>query len=140
MTELVHRIKIFVYRLVRSEPDYLLLKPDQGLEALWGPIHAPLGFGEKLEPAARRQAREAAGLMPPGPVIDLEMPERWTVGDEEIIEWTFGIQSLSNPDPAQLERHWATYRWAEFADAYPSLGFDADRAAIMRLHTLLGAA
>ena len=49
MTELLHRIKVFVYRFNGSEPDYLLLKPDQGIEALWGPLQGELGFGEKLE-------------------------------------------------------------------------------------------
>ncbi|TDJ66154.1 MAG: NUDIX domain-containing protein [Planctomycetota bacterium] len=140
MIELLHRIKVFVYRLDGSEPDYLLLKPDQGIEALWGPLQGDLGFGEKLETAIRRRVMTETGMTPPGQVVDLEMPGRWTLGDEEIIEWTFGFHSITQPDEDRLQKHWAEYRWAAFSEAYPSLGFDNDRAAIMRLHTYLGAA
>ena len=51
MHHLSHRIKIFVFRLAGPEPRYLLLKPDQGIEALWGPLQAKLEFGDKLESA-----------------------------------------------------------------------------------------
>ena len=140
MSELLHRIKVFVYRVQASEPDYLLLKPDQGIEGLWGPIQGSLGFGEKLESAIRRKVLDDTGLAPPGQLIDLQMPGRWTLGDEEIVEWCFGFQSIGAPDPARLESHWADYRWAEFSQAYPCLGLDADRAAIMRLHAFVSAA
>jgi len=140
MFELLHRIKVFVYRLDREIPDYLLLKPDQGLEALWGPIQGSLGFGEKLESAIRRKVMDDTGMAPPAQLIDLHMPNRLQLGDEEIIEWTFGFQTLCHPDPDRIVAHWSEYRWAGFEEAYPTLGFDADRAAIMRLHTLLRAA
>jgi hypothetical protein len=140
MTELLHRIRVFVYRVSASEPDYLILKPDQGIEALWGPIQGSLGFGEKLETAIRRKVMDATGMTPPGQLIDLEMPGRWTIGDEEIVEWTFGFHSITRPDPSKLESSWAAHRWVDFSQAYPRLGLDSDRAAIMRLHAYLGAA
>lgn len=137
---LLHRIKIFVYRLGEPSPDYLLLKSAQGHEALWGPLHGNLGFGEKLEGAIRRRVREDTGLVPPAQLIDLEMPARWVLGDEQVIEWMFGFQAHGDPDPARLKRAWAAHRWATFEEAYPTLGLDPDRAAIMRLHTHLNAA
>lgn len=140
MLDLLHRIKVFVYRLDREAPDYLLLKPDQGLEALWGPIQGSLGFGEKLETAIRRKVMDDTGMTPPAQLIDLHMPNRLRLGDEEIIEWTFGFQTLSHPDHDRIVAHWSEYRWAGFEEAYPELGFEVDRAAIMRLHTLLRAA
>lgn len=140
MGELRHRIKIFVYRLNEHEPDYLLLKPDQGIEALWGPVQGHLGFGEKLDQAIRRKVFDDVGLTPRGHMIDLEMPQRWSLGDEEIVEWTFGYHSPGEADIARLSNHWAAHRWCDFAGAYPSLGFEMDRAAIMRLHAFLSAA
>jgi len=140
MVDLIHRIKIFVYRLGAPGPDYLLLKANQGHEALWGPLHGNLGFGEKLEGAIRRRVMEDTGLVPPAHVVDLEMPARWLLGDEEIIEWTFGFQANMNLDTRRLQRAWAAHRWATFEEAYPTLGLDPDRAAIMRLHTHLSAA
>jgi len=140
MTELLHRIRVFVYRLDTQQPNYLLLKPDQGIEALWGPIQGSLGFGEKLETAIRRKVRDATGMTPPGQLVDLEMPGRWTIGDEEIVEWTFGFHSITQPDPCKLESSWAAHRWIDFTGAYPKLGLESDRAAIMRLHAYLNAA
>ena len=72
MVELLHRIKIFIYRLQDREPDYLLLKPDQGIEGLWGPVQGSLDFGEKLEQAIRRKVLDDIGLNPPGQLVDLE--------------------------------------------------------------------
>jgi hypothetical protein len=140
MSELLHRIKVFVFRLDGQEPDYLLRKPDQGLEAMWGPIQGPLGFDEKLESAIKKRVREETGMPPPGKLIDLQLPLRWSLGDEEIVEWCFGFESMGRPDPDRFGKYCADFRWLGFADAYPSLEFEADRAAIMRLHTLLRAA
>ena len=139
MTELLHRLKIFVYRIHGRRPDYLLLR-GLGPESFWSPVHGPIGFGEKIDTAIRRELLDDVGLPRAGDLLDLEMPARWLVGDEEIIEWCFALKTpLEHSDP-QLGPRWSSYRWAEFADAYPSLELEFDRAAILRLHHLLHAA
>lgn len=144
MSELHHRIKVFVYRFNETTPNYLLLKPDQGLEALWGPLRGELGFGEKLESAIRRKVAADLGVNRPGQLLDLDMPGRWTLGDEEIIEWTFGFRTAADIPPDRIEASispaWPGHRWAHFQDAYSSLGLEPDRAAMMRLHTKVLAA
>lgn len=135
MSELHHRIKIFVYRFEDRTPRYLLLKPDQGIEALWGPLQGGLGYGEKMEAAIRRKVQEEVGVRPPGMLMDLEMPGRWTLGDEEIIEWTFGFAARGGVDSDRVSGQFADHRWARFQEAYNALGLDPDRAAMMRLHT-----
>ena len=141
MSELSHRIKVFVYRFEkRQSPDYLLLKSAQGIESFWTPIHGPIGFGEKLESAIRREVMDDTGIGRPAELIDLQMPGRWVVGDEEIVEWTFGFRVPPAAEPRLDQDRWADYRWAAFAEAYPSLELETDRAAIMRLHALLFAA
>ena len=139
MVELLHRIKVFVYRFERAEPNYLLLR-GAGLESFWGPIQGPIGFGEKLESAIRREVMDDVGITRPVDLIDLQMPSRWLVGDEEVIEWAFGFRTPQELDRLRLGPRWADFRWAEFPAAYPSLELESDRAAIMRLHTLLRAA
>ena len=139
MSELSHRIKIFLYRLTGAEPHYLLLKPDQGIEALWGPLQGSLGFGDKLESAVRRRVIDRTGFANPGQLIDLDMTERVSFGEEEIVQWIYGCQAVGEPDAARMEELWAAYRWLDFGEAYPSLGFEADRAAILRLHARLAA-
>lgn len=136
MGELLHRIKVFVYSVRESQPNYLLLR-GPGPESFWGPIHGPLGFGEKLESAIRREVLSEVGLARPGDLIDLELPGRWVVGDEEVIEWNFGLRAGEGQDRLELAPRWSAYQWADFSHAYPSLELDLDRAAILRLHTKL---
>lgn len=139
MIDLSHRIRIFVYRLQAGRPDYLLLR-GQGVESFWGPIQGPIGFGEKLESAIRREVMDDVGLYRPIDLIDLRMPAHWLVGDEEVIEWNFGFRAASETADLKLASRWSAFRWVDFAEAYPKLELEVDRAAILRLHTLLNAA
>jgi hypothetical protein len=129
-----------VFQRTGPEPRYLLLRAAQGIESFWGPIQGSIGFGEKLESAIRREVMVDTGILRPVDLIDLQMPSRVVLGDEDIIEWAFGFHSAPAPQPLRLDPRWAEFRWAEFSEAYPSLELEADRAAIMRLHTLLHAA
>lgn len=140
MSDLVHRIRVFVYRFVERHPHYLLLRGTQGIESFWTPIHGPIGFDEKLETAIRREVMDDIGLGRPNQLIDLEMPSHWVLGDEEIVEWNFGFQTQANEYLLHLDPRWSEFRWSAFTEAYPSLELENDRAAIMRLHTLLHAA
>jgi hypothetical protein len=140
MSDLQHRVRVFVFRYEERRPQYLLLRGAQGIEAFWTPLHGPIGFGEKLETAIRREVMDDVGLAKPAELIDLRMPARWLLGDEEVVEWNFGFQASASEAQLRLDKRWADFRWAEFAMAYPSLELEIDRAAIMRLHTMLQAA
>ena len=107
---------------------------------MWGPLQGTLGFGDKLETAIRRRLKEDIGVKAPGRLLDLEMPGRWTIGDEEVVEWTFGVRTGDDLQPESVADIWAAHRWARFDDAYQSLGLELDRAAVMRLHTRVLAA
>lgn len=137
MAELLHRIKVFVFQQAGPEPAYLLLKPAQAMESFWGPVQGSIGFGEKLESAIQREVLDDTGILQPLDVIDLGMPARWQLGVEDVIEWTFGFKALPGTGNVRLDRRFAEFRWAQFGQAYPSLELETDRAAIMRLHTLL---
>ena len=134
-----HRIRVFMFRYAEGRPSYLLLKSAQ-IESFWTPLHSSLGFDEKIESAIKRGVADEIGVQKHSKLIDLNMPSRWLIGDEEIIEWNFGYQ-LPRADDLQVDTsRWAAFRWAMFASAYPSLELEHDRASIMRLHTLLHAA
>lgn len=138
--ELSHRIRVFVFRYHEAQPVYLLMRAAQ-YESFWTPIHGPIGFGEKLESAIRREVMDDIGLARPNRLIDLEMPTRWQLGDEETIEWVFGFHAQPKADDMRVDlKRWSDFRWVQFPEAYPSLELEYDRAAIMRLHTLLHAA
>ena len=137
--ELVHRVRVFVYGFRESRPDYLLVRRDQGVESFWTPIHGPLGFGEKLESAVRREVRDDAGLDRLVELIDLKMPASYSFGSEQIVEWSFGCRAEQVSQALELREGWADFRWADFSEAFPALEFEQDRAAILRLHTILAA-
>lgn len=80
------------------------------------------------------------GISRPVGVVDLQMPGRWVLGDEEVIEWTYGFRTLPDALDVQPLRRVFQHRWASFTDAYPSLELEPDRAALLRLHALLKAA
>src|SRR5262245_8959625 len=92
MSDLLHRIKVFVFSMHGREPRYLLLRGVTP-ESVWGPIQGSIGFGEKLESAIRREVMDDIGVGRPLDLIDLQRPARWLVGDEEVIEWSFGFRT-----------------------------------------------
>jgi hypothetical protein len=136
MIEFSHRVKVFVYDFREREPSYLLVRSRQGIEACWSPLHGPIGLGDKMETAIRRAAMDELGIGRPAELIDLQMPSRWVLGDEEVIEWNFGFRVAPEPE-LRLDERWADFRWADFGAAYPALELEPDRAAILRLHTML---
>ncbi|MFO1010967.1 MAG: NUDIX domain-containing protein [Planctomycetota bacterium] len=140
MSELLHRIKVFVFQYQGPDPRYLLLRGAQGIESTWGPIQGNLGFGEKLEAAIQREVMDDTGIVRPLDLIDLQMPQLTIVGDEEVIEWTYGLRTAPVKEPLKLDPRFADFRWAGFSQGYPLLELDLDRAALMRLHTLIRAA
>ena len=140
MHELFHRLRVFVFRFEEGTPSYLLLRRTKGVESFWTPLHGRIGFGEKLESAIRRQVMDTTGLGRPLELIDLKMPQRWILGDEQVVEWNFGFRAIPFGEPREPDlQRWSEFRWAPFQLAYPSLELEADRAAIMRLHAILHA-
>jgi hypothetical protein len=140
MSELLHRIKVFVFRYHGVEPHYLLLRGAQGIESFWGPVQGSLGFGENLENAVRREVQDDTGILTPLDLIDLRMPQVTLVGDEEVVEWTYGLKTPPTVDRLKLDPRWADFRWTPFSQGYPLLEFETDRAAFLRLHALIRAA
>jgi hypothetical protein len=141
MSELSHRVRIFVYRLGEGAPSYLLMRSAQGIESLWTPLHGSILFDEQMEGAIEREVRNDTGIIRPETLIDLQMPSHLVLGDEEIIEWCFGFHTSIEGESIEIdEGRWAAFQWIRFADAYTTLEMEHDRAAILRLHTLLHAA
>ena len=136
MVELIHRVRVFPYSLEHPEPTYLLRLREQGVESCWGPLQGEIGHSEQMEGAIHRQVFEGMRLEEPLDLVDLHMPSRWILGDEEIIEWNFGCHIPQELDATPK----TTLRWERFVHAYPSLELETDRAAILRLHALLRAA
>ena len=140
MTDLHHRVRVFVFSFRDRRPDYLLLRRSLSPESFWTPLHGPIGFGEKLETAVQREVVEDVGIGRVGEVIDLQIQTNHLLGDEQTIEWTYAVRAVDAARELVLDQTWAAYRWEAMEEAFPALEFEADRAALVRLHTLLAAA
>lgn len=136
----LHRVRTFVFNQSRGEASYLLLHSAQGLEGLWRPIHGNIEFSEQFEMAVRRGVLEETGLVSKGEIVDLGLPLRQLVGDEEIVHWNFGFPIDTQPEDLQLDQRWDEHRWVRFGQAFGRFELEGDRVAITRLHSLLHAA
>jgi ADP-ribose pyrophosphatase YjhB (NUDIX family) len=136
----LHRVRVFVYASTPGAASYLLLHSNQGLEGLWRPVHGSILFNEQFDSAVRREVLEDTGLVASGNIIDLNLPLRQVLGDEEVIHWNFGFPVLDKQDELQLNDRWDGHDWIGFDGAFKRLELDDDRAAITRLHSLLFAA
>ena len=139
MYELSHRVRVFVFSFKEARPHYLLLRSGHGIESFWTPLHGPIGFAEKVETAVAREVVDETGLGRPVEMIDLDLTSQVVLGDERVIEWSYGCRADRSDEP-RLDPRWSEYRWAEVTQAFPALELEADRAALIRLHTLLHAA
>jgi len=139
--QVLHRVRVFVYQLDLGVPDYLLLHSAQGAEGLWRPVHGNIEFNEQFETAVRREVLEETGLINRSGLVDLEMPLRQILGDEEVIHWNYGFQVEQAPEVLQIDRgRWDQYRWSRYEKAFSRFGLEGDRTAVTRLHSMLHAA
>jgi hypothetical protein len=114
--------------MVRHRPEH---------EPLWGPIEGPILPSENLELAVCRRVRDEVGIERPLALVDLRMPERWTLPDENVVEWIYGYGVDPNcaVRPARRARH--ELRWEGFDHAFRTMELPQNRDAILRLHLTL---
>jgi len=136
----LHRVRVFVFSQAAQDASYLLLHSNQGAEGLWRPVHGTIQFSEQFESAVRREVMEDTGLIAGGAILDLNLPLRQVLGDEEIIHWNFGFPIESLPEDLQLGERWNGHDFVPFDQAFKRLELEGDRAGITRLHAVLFAA
>jgi len=138
MDEIAHRVRIFVFRFVEADVEYLLARARPRIEALWGPLVGSIFPDEDAERAARRSVREDAGIEHPEAVFDLQAPELVRVGDLSLVEWAYGMRvARAQADDLVVGSDWSDLLWEPFSAAYHRIGIEANRRAMLRLHTLL---
>ena len=137
MHALTHRIKVFVFSKRGDGPQYLMVRHAPKLETFWGPVEGEIRPSENLELAVCRRVRDEVGFERPLALVDLKMPERWVLPDEQVVEWIYGY----GVEPgAELPRHRGAVRearWESFDHAFRAMELPGNRDAILRLHLTL---
>lgn len=136
----LHRVRVFVFAQTPGQANYLLLHSRQGHEGLWRPVHGNIQFNEQFDSAVKREVLEDTGLIASSDIIDLSLPLRQTLGDEEVIHWNFGFPISALPEDLQLNDRWDGHEFVPYDRAFQRLELEGDRAGITRLHSLLFAA
>ncbi|HKE00861.1 MAG TPA: NUDIX domain-containing protein [Planctomycetota bacterium] len=137
MDGLLHRVKVFVFTRSGEDVRYLFLRHRPKREAFWGPIEGPILPSEGLELAACRRVHDEIGIERPLALVDLRIAERWTLPQENVVEWAYGYGVEAGVEPRRLASGVSEWRWDGFDAAFRSMELDANREAILRLHLLL---
>ena len=138
MLDLNHRVKVFVYRFSGRDLSYLMLKRPPLSEGFWGPVSGPIQPWENLERAVLREVREETGIVEPWSLLDLKSPDRFQLGEFQLVEWVYGYQVPGGDPPSiRLAPEIEGYRWNPFDEAYQTMEMEEDRKAMVRLHMLL---
>jgi isopentenyldiphosphate isomerase len=137
MYDLHHRVKVFVFAKAGEAIHYLVLRHRPLHDAFWGPIEGPILPSENLELAACRRVRDEIGIERPQTLVDLRMPERWTLPAEQVVEWCYGYGVEAGVELKRLSREVGDFRWNGFDVAFRSMELPVNREAILRLHLML---
>ncbi len=137
MTEITHRVKVFVFQFTEEIPHYLMLRAKPRQENFWGPVMGTIRPWEDLDRAILREVREETGLDRPEEVVDLEIRDVWTMGEEHLVDWMYGFRV--RPAQLTLGDGVSEFQWVPFPRCYESLETETNRKGLIRLHTMLDA-
>jgi hypothetical protein len=136
---LEQRLSIYVYRVVRDVPEYLVVRPRPRVEFPWSPIGATLQPSDTLETATLHRMREGFRAPLPSRWIDLELCDHFAVGDLGLVDWAVGYGVAGAWEPAEdptLEE----VRWRPLLSAFRLFETESSRRALLRLHLIASSA
>lgn len=140
MFALEHKVRVFVFRVMAAEIEYLLVRKKPRSEWPLGPVVGPLELDEHLKDAVIREVKVETGLAKPLHLLDLSTPNKELFGDVGLVEWPFGYQAgapgLPTPSlhPGPMVGDCA---WMPFERAFQSIETDSDRDLLVRLQLKL---
>ena len=140
MFSLEHRIRVFVFQVLDSRVEYLLLRHKPREEWPMGPVIGPVSPGEKLEEAIHREVLAEIGLKRPVHLQELSSPQKELFGDLGIVEWPYAWQAGTPTEPVTKLHPGpmiGEIQWLPFEHAYQQLEGDGDRGALVRLQLSL---
>ncbi|MHC5210725.1 MAG: NUDIX hydrolase [Planctomycetota bacterium] len=136
----LHIVRIFVFRQLDRQIDYLVVRHQPAHDSFWSPVTGVLQPHESLFQAAVRSVGEEIGLPSSRQIVDLQLATRTTIGDIEEIDWSVGYRAPENRLDLRPAADLAELRWLHFDGIYQNLDREEDRRSIMRLHFTLRAA
>lgn len=136
MFSLEHKVRVFVFRVMAAEVQYLLLRKKPRSEWPLGPVVGPIEVDEHLKDAVLREVKVETGLSQPLHLLDLSAPSKELFGDIGLVEWPFGYQAGAPdcPAPAVVPGPMVgDCAWMPFERAFQVIEVAADRDLLVKL-------
>ena len=136
MLGIEHQVRVFVFDVLNTGIEYLLLRQKPTVEWPFAPVIGTVRPDEQMHDAALRGVQEETGFQRPVHMMDLAVPQKDLFGGVGLVAWPFGFQAGAPSSPA-AEIHpgprVGEFLWANFARAYELMGDERDREALVRL-------
>ena len=140
MLSIDHRVRVFVFQILNSGIQYLLLRQKPTQEWPFGPVVGTVRPEEHLKDAVLREVEEGTGLDRPVHLMDLVVPQKELFGDIGLVEWPYAFQAAAPSSPAPEVRPGPTigdFAWMTFEQAFERVGTSLDRDSLVRLQISL---
>jgi hypothetical protein len=139
MFSVEHKVRVFVFQILQTEVEFLLLRHKPVTEWPLGPVVGTVGVAENMHDTVLRQVRADTGIRKPMHLIDLSQPVKELFGDIGLVEWPFAYQAGGpdrpvlqlEPGPSVGELQWCNFERAFRAVENPE---DRDHLVKLRLH------
>ncbi len=142
MWTLDHRVRVFVFQFVGTDPRYLLIRQKPRAEWPLGPVIGTVAMDEHLDDTVYREVAAETGLRRAERVVDLSEPSKELFGELGLVEWPFAFHAAAGTDkpaevkPGPMVGEWA---WMSFEEAFRTVEARRDREALVRLQLRLAA-
>lgn len=136
MLSIDHQVRVFVFQVLHTGVEFLLLRQKPTIEWPFGPVIGPIRPEEHVQDAVLRQVAEETGIEQPTHLIDLQVPGKELFGDIGIVEWPFAYQAGAPSAPIGRIQPGPTVgelAWMSFQEAFERVGNDRDRDNLVRL-------
>lgn len=140
MFTLEHRVRVFVFQVLGTGVEYLLLRQKPRSEWPFGPVIGAVEPGEKFRDAVLREVRVETGLRRPVHLLELAAPSKELFGEVGLVEWPFAYQAGTPSDPVTSLTPGpmvGEMAWMGFEEAYQRIEATMDRDALVRLQLSL---
>lgn len=140
MWTLDHRVRVFVFQFVGTEPRYLLLRQKPREEWPLGPVIGTVALDEGFQDTVFREVAAETGIRKAEQVVDLSEPAKDLFGEIGLVEWPFAYHVAGSTErpatvkPGPMVGEWA---WMGFEEAFQSVEARRDRDALVRLRVRL---
>lgn len=136
MLSIDHQVRVFVFQILNTGVQYLLLRQKPTLEWPFGPVIGTIRPEDHMRDAVLREVEEETGLHRPVHVMNLAEPQKELFGDIGLIEWPFAFQAASPRSSTPEVRPGPTigeFAWMSFERAFELVGNSRDRDSLVRL-------